>query len=333
MANIAFSIIVPMYNVGPYIARCARSLFGQTLCTKERVEFLFVNDCTPDDSVSILEQVIQEYPQLHEDIHIINLPVNGGLFMARHHGILAARGEYIAHVDSDDYVDLTMFEKMLGTARVANADMVWCGMVHEKVNGECPALGFYHPGTPDEFLRNAVNNPHLWCVWGKIFRRRIAVEAEATLPQERINAEEDLLRLVPFLLRCKECAPLKEALYHYCENPDSISKSGRDYFPDTVRVDNLVFAMLPTDYKEEILEHKRQALWSAILRPTPSSKKLYRTLWPEAKHGILKAKGWKASYRFFWALANISYPLSVWLWQLAFPCYMRLTGKGELLER
>ena len=333
MIDIALSIIVPLYNVGAFIARCARSLFNQTLCENERVEFIFVNDCTPDDSVDRLREVIAEYPHLQKDIRIINLPHNGGLFMARHHGIVAARGEYIAHVDSDDYVDTTMFEKMLETARGVGADMVWCGKRHEKLNGESPVLGFYHFKTPEEFLRNAINNPHIWCVWGKIFRRQLAVESEATLPQERVNAEEDLLRIIPFLLRCKLCVPQREALYHYCENPSSISKGGKDFFQERVRVSNLVFATLPMGYEYEILEHKRQILWSAIIYPTPSARRLYHSLWKDAKQGIWMAKSWKLTYRIFFVIANFTYPLSVWLWKCLFPLYMHMAGKGRLLEQ
>ena len=101
------SVIVPIYNVEAYIERCAISLFEQTL---DDIEYIFVNDCTPDNSMMILSEVLSRYPQRKEQVRIINQPKNQGAAKAREDGIKEARGEYIIHCDSDDWVDKNIYQ-------------------------------------------------------------------------------------------------------------------------------------------------------------------------------------------------------------------------------
>lgn len=86
------SVIIPIYNVAAYIARCVRSLLGQTL---DDVEFIFVDDCSSDDSIFILEAVIKEFPKRAETIKLIRHSQNMGLPAARNSGLEMAEGEYI----------------------------------------------------------------------------------------------------------------------------------------------------------------------------------------------------------------------------------------------
>lgn len=88
------SVIVPVYKVEKYIERCARSLFNQTL---DDIEYIFVDDCSPDRSIEILNQVIGDYPRRKDQVQIIHHASNQGLALARQTGLKAATGEYIAH--------------------------------------------------------------------------------------------------------------------------------------------------------------------------------------------------------------------------------------------
>lgn len=69
------SVVVPVYNVEPWIERCARSLFGQTL---DDMEFIFVDDCTPDNSIAVIERVVAEYPRRVAQTHIVHQENQGG---------------------------------------------------------------------------------------------------------------------------------------------------------------------------------------------------------------------------------------------------------------
>lgn len=95
------SVLVPVYGVEKYIERCAVSLFEQT---HRDMEYVFVNDCTPDRSISILRSVIERYPDRARQVRIIDNEVNRGVGATRAVAIAAATGECIMHADSDDYM-------------------------------------------------------------------------------------------------------------------------------------------------------------------------------------------------------------------------------------
>jgi len=114
--NVRVSVIVPVYNVAPYLPRCLDSLVAQTL---KDIEIICIDDKSTDNSLDILHQYRDKYPQ----IHVIELKKNSGVATARNAGIDAARGEYLGFVDSDDYVDTDFYEKLYETAKKENADI------------------------------------------------------------------------------------------------------------------------------------------------------------------------------------------------------------------
>lgn len=120
------SIVIPVYNVNKYIERCVRSLFEQSL---EDVEYIFVDDCTPDNSIQILEEILMCYPNRRAQVKIIHHDCNLGLTSARNTGLKYATGRYIAHCDSDDWVDLEMYEKLIEEAENSNSDIVYCDIM------------------------------------------------------------------------------------------------------------------------------------------------------------------------------------------------------------
>ena len=133
------SIIVPVYGVEQYIERCARSLFEQTYMN---IEYVFVNDVTPDKSIIILNQVTEDYPQRSKDVKIVTHSTNRGVSAARNTGLAAATGDYLLYVDSDDYLCKDAVEQLVNKAEEKNADIVLFdtnvrtanGIKYEKVN-------------------------------------------------------------------------------------------------------------------------------------------------------------------------------------------------------
>ena len=117
------SVIIPVFNVRNFIERCARSHFEQTL---EDIEYIFVDDASPDDSVDILKACIERYPERKEQVRILVHEQNQGLPAARNTGLAVATGEYVFHCDSDDFVEKDMLEEMYGAAKEKDADMVYC---------------------------------------------------------------------------------------------------------------------------------------------------------------------------------------------------------------
>lgn len=125
------SVIVPVYGVEKYIERCARSLFEQTL---DDIEYLFIDDCTPDRSIEILKQVLEEYPQRKPQVTIHRMEQNSGQAAVRKWGMLNATGEYVIHCDSDDWVDTDMYRAMYEKAIKEDADVVLCGFARSDGN-------------------------------------------------------------------------------------------------------------------------------------------------------------------------------------------------------
>ena len=101
------SILVPIYGVEHYIERCARSLFEQTY---PDIEYVFVDDCSSDQSIAVLEKVMEDYPLRKPHVKIIHHERNKGLSAARNTALEASAGDYVMHVDSDDYIEKTLIK-------------------------------------------------------------------------------------------------------------------------------------------------------------------------------------------------------------------------------
>lgn len=124
--NVAVSVIVPIYRVEKFIEKCARSLFEQTM--KEGIEFVFVDDATPDRSIEILRKIINEYPDRKDQIQIICQDHNCGLVFARKTGVLHSNADYIIHCDSDDWMEPNMVEELYKEAVNSNAEITGCDL-------------------------------------------------------------------------------------------------------------------------------------------------------------------------------------------------------------
>lgn len=114
------SVIVPVWNVEEYIEKCLESLVNQTL---KDIEIILVNDGSPDNSQKIIDKYVKNYPKKVKSY----IKENGGQGSARNYGLKVAKGEYIAFIDSDDYIDLDMLEKMYNKGNFNNSDIVICG--------------------------------------------------------------------------------------------------------------------------------------------------------------------------------------------------------------
>ena len=123
------SVIIPVYGVEKYIEQCARSLFEQTM--QEGIEFIFIDDCSPDRSIGILKEVLKEYPHREPQVKIIRHSENQGSGGTRRTGVENATGEYVIHCDSDDWVEPDMYETLYRKAAKEDADIVGCDYISE----------------------------------------------------------------------------------------------------------------------------------------------------------------------------------------------------------
>lgn len=169
------SVIVPIYNVEKYIERCARSLMEQTL---DDIEYLFVNDATPDRSMEILNRVIEDYPKRKPQIKIFYHEVNKGLSAARNTGINFATGKYLFFVDSDDEITKDSIETQYSICELHHSDLVIAdnyivksGNIQEvKSNLTVPVV------SGDDVIKSFVEGRWYNVAWNKLVRRDIIID-------------------------------------------------------------------------------------------------------------------------------------------------------------
>ena len=206
------SVVVPVYNVCLYIERCARSLFEQTI---DSIEYIFVNDCTQDESIDILKRVIEDYPNRKDQIQIIENRKNRGLWYSRKVGMKLATGDYVIVCDSDDWLDLNAYELMYEQAEEKNADIICCGIYVEKIN-QTKIILYPYKEENRETIKNTkyVEGWIFSAFWNKLIKRNLYM-GNNIYNYDNINMWEDLgvtLRLR--FLSCKTLV-LNKALYHY----------------------------------------------------------------------------------------------------------------------
>ena len=203
------SVIVPMYGVERYIERCASSLFAQTYPS---VEFIFVDDGSPDAAVPVLRALLsRQEPALRTRVRIISKE-NGGLPAARKTGLDAASGEFIMHVDSDDWVEPDAVEKLVRAALEADADMVvfdfWKEYAHHrKLDREKDSS----VADPALFRKRLYTYASYGYVWNKFCRKSLF--DGVFVP--RYAMHEDIVFSTQTISRAHRIVHLREALYHY----------------------------------------------------------------------------------------------------------------------
>lgn len=203
------SVIVPVYGVEKYIARCARSLFAQSW---PAIEFIFVDDGSPDGSVTVLTEVLSQCEaSLRERVHLIR-KANEGLPKARESGMKAAHGDYILHVDSDDWLEPVAVEHLARKAEETGADIVvfdfWKEFGHRrKLDREKDSS----IADPDLFRKRLYTYASYGYVWNKFYRREICED----LYYPSYSMHEDIVFNTQALFRARKIVHLKEGLYHY----------------------------------------------------------------------------------------------------------------------
>lgn len=208
--QIKISVIIPVYGVERYIERCVRSLMEQTI---DGIEFIFVDDCSRDASVTIAQNTISQYPDKNDCVRWVHHPCNKGLPAARNTGLSLARGEYIYHCDSDDYLDKTMLEKLYLKAKSENLDFVWCDFYRETAEGTFEEKTFSYEVDKTTLLQNYL--VYGWnVVWNTICKRDI-YKKNNIRSLESISFCEDFELMSKLLFCSNSWNKIEEPLYYY----------------------------------------------------------------------------------------------------------------------
>ena len=298
------TVCIPVYGVEKYIERCARSLFEQTL--KEDIEFIFVDDCTPDKSIEILLKLLEEYPERKNQVKLLRHEKNKGLIGARNSAVEAASGTYVIHCDSDDWVEKDMYARLLETAEREDADMVCtsCALEYD----DAPAVNIKLPPQGEGFEQAFMDCNLYWGLWSKLVRTEIARDSRLYAP-EHLCYSEDLLRVAQMLALTKKVSVVPAPLYHYYQgNRNSYSKVFKRAFLDQQL--EIVRWLEENQTRFSLLSIKGDILFHGIVRGLWSGDEI-RELWKSEHRKIVCYRGLHWVKRCVVLSAFISYPLTV----------------------
>ena len=201
------SIIVPIYNVEMYIEKCLETLVNQTL---KDIEIILVNDGSKDGSAEIAKKYLKKYPE-----KIVYLEKeNGGLSDSRNYGLPYAKGEYIAFLDSDDYVEENMYEEMYELAKKEDSDMVECNFYWSYPRKNKKDIGEKYYGKKQMLEKARV------VAWNKLYKKEIIDKAKVEFPKGLIYEDvEFFYKLVPYI---ENVSFVKEPLIYYVQRKNNL---------------------------------------------------------------------------------------------------------------
>ena len=226
--DIELSVIFPMYKVEKYLDQCIQSV---TAWKADYVEYLFVNDGSPDNS----REVVLKYAAQEQRIKLLDKP-NGGCASARQWGLDRAKGRYVGFIDPDDFIDESMFRKLFRAAMVGSYDISYCGHkeYYESTNGSSEAADLI--GLP---YSNGITDPHM--IWELIAFRRVSIwrgiYKMEMLRSNHIHFYTELRRFddLPFFVEtmaaAKSVISVNEYLYYY-----RLERPGQDISADDERL-------------------------------------------------------------------------------------------------
>lgn len=230
-----------MYQVESYLERAVDSVLAQTL---EEKEIILVDDGSTDGSGAICDRYAQRYPALIRVIH----KQNEGLGRARNTGVEAARGEYLAFLDSDDTVEPEMYEQMYQKAAAENDEIVMCDVkiIYVEENRESVSKSYPKPQVdPADYIANGNNITYSV---NKLFHRQIWEHHR----YEKMLFED--IALIPALMtRYRRIGYVPRAFYHYYRRANTISTSMTGEVSDIVRAFELFLADSDPAYREEVV--------------------------------------------------------------------------------
>lgn len=215
------SVIIPIYNAEKYIEKCAISLFEQTL---DSIEFIFVDDCSPDNCINKVKNILLEYPTRKKQVRFIRHSVNEGVSKSRQDGIDAANGEYIIHCDPDDWVEHTMYEVLYLEAKKDNTEIVISDFY---TNGQ---IQQYYSQRPEDLTSESVlasisgSSSHVLHggLWNKLVYNNLYRDIK--FPED-ISFCEDVYVLFQFFKIPHKISYVPQALYHYRVTSGSLSNT------------------------------------------------------------------------------------------------------------
>jgi len=204
------SIGVPIYNVEPYIERCVKSLFEQTY---ENIEYIFVDDCSPDNSLEILQKTLNHYPQRKNEVKIIKHKTNKGVSTARNEMLENFTGVFFSFVDADDYLPVDAIEKLVSKQKETKADIV-TGSIRKITHNKEIIIKEPLFSSANDMLYHIISQPQNHENVARIIKTEI-VKSNSLKYQSQIKIGEDWIMLAQIVRHAKKVAQIEDIVYVY----------------------------------------------------------------------------------------------------------------------
>lgn len=273
--EIKISILIPVFKTEKYIERCLCSILYNTIIND--CEVIIVNDCSPDNSVQVIENVLKKFPLLQENVVLYSHDYNQGSAAARNTALLHARGKYIICVDSDDWVEKDYLEKLYLEAERTSADVVICDLIKEAAHSS--VVSIKNEWCSGDCVQNLLSGRLQAWLPVKLIRHSLLIENGINW-REGLNMCEDLLIMTKVFFYTKKVVYLGQPLYHYnCSNESSLTfELNEDKVLQLKNVVKEIENFLPNEYINVIKELKcRIKVWilKGLKEPQKSDFEIY----------------------------------------------------------
>ena len=311
--NIKVSILVPFYNVEDYVGRCVDSLFSQTY---KNIEYVFVNDCSPDKSMDVINSKIDSF-QVSEKCKMIIHEQNMGISASRNDCLDNMTWDYFLFIDSDDYIDSNMVELLVEAALKENADIAGCGYIEEY-----PDRRVEFPQRYSDDHMEMMKAITLLTIKGVLWKLLVNVNILKEHPEVRFdpanNMGEDYLFCCQVFYYAQRFASVDRCLYHYVQyNPNNVTKTA------AYNVECQAFAIREVEkfyrkkgvfdaLQNELIKRKFIAKLPLLLDKNCRDVKRWRNLFPES-NDAWKELDFSKGNRCFFCIAQSS-----WYWLIPF---------------
>ena len=281
---ISVSLLMPIYKVEQYLERTLDSIFTQTY---PYLDYVFVNDCSPDNSLQVLLDTIKKYGIEDARYVIVNHEQNEGIAVSRTDCIANAKGDYVFFVDSDDWIEIDAVEQMVKACKNGVIDIVGCDFMKDFVSGDTKYYHEEYGETCRENMLNCLNYDIGTVLWTLLIRRNLFDNFKIT---PHVDIVEDYIMSVKLYYYAKSFVAIPEAFYHYVQyNQARVSfqtqLSVNMHIKGVQEVEQFCREKgLYDDYvHQKMLLRKFNIKSNFVLNKQLLNSQLYQTTFPEAK--------------------------------------------------
>lgn len=209
--QIKVSILMPIFKVEMYLEKALDSILTQSY---SNIDYVFVNDCSPDDSLQVLKKTIEKHGIEESRYIIVDHPKNEGIAVSRIDCLANAKGDYVFFVDSDDWIEKDAVEQMVAATKEGTIDIVGCDFMKDYMSGKTTYHHENYAETCRENMYRCLNYDIGTVLWKLLIRRSLFNNLQIT---PHVDIVEDYIMSVKLYYYAKSFVAIPHAFYHYVQ--------------------------------------------------------------------------------------------------------------------